>query len=146
MIEQCTPGDYPELIEVWERSVRETHHFLTEDYIQYLRPLILQNYFDAVRLFCIRNASGKISAFLGLSDDKVEMLFVDPVARGKGIGKLLMQYAIEEHKISKVDVNEQNEQAVGFYRKLGFHVVHRQAVDSLGKPYPILEMELKPVG
>jgi putative acetyltransferase len=40
------------------------------------------------------------------------MLFVDPVARGKGIGKLLMQYAIEEHKISKVDVNEQNEQAV----------------------------------
>jgi putative acetyltransferase len=112
MIEPCTPCDFPELIEVWERSVRETHHFLTEDYIQHLRPLILQNYFDAVRLFCIRNASGKISAFLGLSDDKVEMLFVDPVARGKGIGKLLMQYAIEEHKISKVDVNEQNEQAV----------------------------------
>ena len=145
MIEKCTPGDYPELIEVWERSVRETHHFLPEDYIQYLRPHILQNYFDSVRLFCIRNGSGNISGFLGLSDDKIEMLFVDPVARGKGIGKTLMRFAVEDHKIVKVDVNEQNEQAVGFYKKLGFHVIHRQAVDSLGKPYPILEMELKPV-
>lgn len=145
MIEKCSADDYPELIEVWERSVRETHHFLTEDNIQYLRPLILEKYFDAVRLFCTRNSNGKISAFLGLSDDKVEMLFVDPDARGMGIDKILMQYAIRDHKIGKVDVNEQNEQAVRFYKKLGFIVLNRQAVDSLGKPYPILEMELKPV-
>ncbi len=141
-IEQPTSSDYAELIDLWERSVRATHHFLTEDYIVYLKPLILEKYFDAVSLFCIRNDQGKIMGFLGTSDDKTEMLFIDPDVRGQGMGKALMDYAINQLNIRKVDVNEQNEQAVGFYKRLGFIVINRLPVDSLGKPYPILEMEL----
>ncbi|MBL7843822.1 MAG: acetyltransferase [Cyclobacteriaceae bacterium] len=140
-IEIPTKHDYPELIDVWEKSVRATHHFLPEEYIQYLKPLILEKYFDAVSLFSVRDEQKKIMGFMGTSDDKVEMLFIDPMNRGKGIGKLLMDYAIRNLRIRKVDVNEQNEQAVGFYKKLGFQVINRLEVDSLGKPYPILEME-----
>lgn len=140
-IEKVNQADYKELIEVWEASVRATHHFLTDEYIQYLKPLILEKYFDAVSLFCVRE-NGKIIGFLGTSDDKIEMLFIDPTFRGKGVGKILTQYAINTLGLRKVDVNEQNDQAVGFYQKLGFIVVNRLAVDSLGKPYPILEMEL----
>lgn len=141
-IDKPTKHNYPELIDVWEKSVRATHHFLPEDYIQYLRPLILEKYFDAVSLFSVRDNQEKIMAFMGTSDDKVEMLFIDPVYRGKGIGKLLMYHAIQKLHIRKVDVNEQNEQAVGFYEKIGFKIINRLPIDSLGKPYPILEMEL----
>lgn len=137
-----TKHDYPELIDVWEKSVRATHHFLPEKYIQYLKPLILEKYFDAVSLLSVRDEQKKIMGFMGMSDDKVEMLFIDPIFRGKGIGKSLMDHAIRNLRIRKVDVNEQNEQAVGFYKKLGFQVINRLKVDSLGKPYPILEMVL----
>jgi putative acetyltransferase len=42
---------------------------------------------------------------------------------------------------TKVDVNEQNDQAVGFYRHMGFEVTGRSAVDDLGQPFPVLHMK-----
>jgi putative acetyltransferase len=55
----------------------------------------------------------------------------------------LTQFAIHELQASKVDVNEQNGQAVGFYQRMGFVVTGRHETDGLGKPYPLLLMELR---
>ena len=41
-----------------------------------------------------------------------------------------------------VDVNEQNPQAVGFYRHYGFIQVARSPLDGEGKPFPLLHMAL----
>ncbi len=141
-IEPATPSDFPEIVEVWEASVRATHDFLSEADIQGLKPLILNEYLQAVELFCVRE-NGNVLGFLGLSPEMIEMLFIHPAARGKGIGKRLVQFAIQEKAIRKVDVNEQNPQAVGFYEHLGFEVVSRSPLDPQGKPFPILSMELK---
>ncbi len=141
-IEPATPSDFPEIADVWEASVRATHGFLSEADIQDLKPLILNEYLKAVELFCVRE-NEKILGFLGLSPEKIEMLFIHPDARGKGIGKRLVQFAIQEKAIQKVDVNEQNPQAVGFYEHVGFEVVSRSPLDPQGKPFPILSMELK---
>ena len=138
---KATQNDYEILIKVWEGSVRATHHFLSERDILTYKQLILSKYFDLVDLFCFE-AHDVILGFLGLSNDNVQMLFIDPSARGKGIGKELMKFAIEEKKATKVDVNEQNEQAVGFYKHLGFVIMERFENDDAGKPYPILAMEL----
>ncbi len=141
-IEIATPTDFPEIIDVWEASVRATHDFLSEADIQDLKPLILNEYLKAVELYCIRE-DGKILGFLGLSPDKIEMLFIRPDVRGKGVGKQLILFANREKGIRKVDVNEQNPQAVGFYKHMGFEVVSRSPLDPHGKPFPILSMELK---
>lgn len=138
----AAPEDYDELLEIWEASVRATHDFLTESDILTLKPSVRDEYFPQVRLFCVRedeNAS-KILGFLGLSDDKVEMLFIRPDARGSGIGRRLMHFAIHEKGIRLVDVNEQNPQAVGFYEHLGFRVVSRSPVDGQGRPFPLLHL------
>jgi putative acetyltransferase len=135
-------ADFKEIIEVWETSVRATHHFLKEEDILFYKPLIFNEYLKAVALFCIRNEAGTIEGFLGTNGDKLEMLFIRPTARGKGYGKTLLNYAVVCLNIRKVDVNEQNEQAVGFYKYHGFEIVSRSAVDGLGKPYPILSMVL----
>jgi putative acetyltransferase len=132
--------DYPRIIEVWEASVRATHHFLTEADMQFYKPLILDQYLDAVDLHCTKT-DDTITGFLGLSDGMVQMLFIHPDSRGLGIGKALLQFAVEKG-IRKVDVNEQNQQAVGFYEHMGFVVIGRSEVDGTGKPYPILSMEL----
>lgn len=134
-------SNYQEMIKVWEASVRATHTFLTEADIQHYKPLILNEYFDQVQLFCLWE-NEQILGFIGLDGDLIQMLFVDADARGKGIGKRLAQFAIEEHHATKVDVNEQNAQAVGFYEYLGFKTVERFDHDSAGKPYPILAMEI----
>ncbi len=136
-------SEYETLVDLWEESVRATHHFLKEEDIHYFRPLILNTYLDAVELRCARNKQGQILGFLGVVEQNLEMLFIHPENRGMGIGKKLLDYAIIALQVEKVDVNEQNEQALGFYRNQGFEVVGRSALDGSGKPYPILHMKLK---
>ncbi|WP_025663064.1 acetyltransferase [Aquimarina megaterium] len=135
--------EYKEVVNVWESSVRATHHFLKEEDIEYFKPLILDTYLDAVELRCIRNNKKKIIGFVGIAEQNLEMLFIHPEYRGKKIGKTLLEYAIDNLNVTKVDVNEQNEQAVGFYKHFGFEVIGRSELDSSGKPYPVLHMELK---
>ncbi|HET8909101.1 MAG TPA: GNAT family N-acetyltransferase [Ktedonobacterales bacterium] len=74
---------------------------------------------------------------------KVEMLFVHPAWRGQGIGRRLLSYVVTTLGASELDVNEQNPQAIGFYLRMGFEVVGRSAVDSIGKPYPLLHMQVR---
>ncbi len=70
------------------------------------------------------------------------MLFIHPQSRGKQIGKTLLTFSIEKMNVKKVDVNEQNDQAVGFYKKCGFETTSRSELDATGKAYPTLHMEL----
>lgn len=141
-IKTAKPSDYLTLIEIWEASVRATHDFLPESDIQELKPLILEQYFDAVDLTCAINQSRNILGFCGVHDGNIEMLFIAPEERGNGIGSFLTRYAIDHQAAHKVDVNEQNPQALGFYQRLGFKVTGRSATDGQGKPYPILHMSL----
>lgn len=141
-IQPIQKSDYPELLEVWEKSVRATHHFLSKADIASLKPLILNQYFDAVTLHCVKDKNGRIKGFCGVADDNLEMLFVDPDCHGTGVGKCLCQYAIEVMKITRVDVNEQNPQAMGFYEHMGFSMVSRSPVDGQGKPFPLLHLKL----
>lgn len=67
-----------------------------------------------------------------------------PAERGKGIGKQLIQYGIQNYGIQEVTVNEQNPQAVGvgFYKHLGFETYKRTECDEEGNLYPFLYMKL----
>ena len=95
-----------------------------------------------VKLFVHLDKDQKtITGFLGVSEEKIEMLFIHPAKRGEGIGTLLNNFAVEQLGTNRVDVNEQNEQAVTFYKKLGYKIIGRTEVDGLGKPFPILQMK-----
>lgn len=141
-IDKIQESEYPEVVEVWEASVQATHDFLKEEDIAYFKPLILKDYLKAVDLRCVRNDYHQIIGFLGVAEAKIEMLFLHPDARGQGIGKMLVDYAIHKMHVTKVDVNEQNKQAVDFYEHVGFQTISRSELDGLGMPYPILSMEI----
>lgn len=135
-------SDFQEITEVWEASVKATHHFLTEEDIEFFKPLILNQYLDAVELRIAKNPENKIIGFLGVADGNLEMLFIHPDYMGKGLGKQLLKISIENLKVSKVDVNEDNPKALEFYLHHGFEIVGRDATDPHGKPFPILHLQL----
>lgn len=136
-------SDYAELTRVWEASVRATHDFLPDSYIELLKNLVLTRYLDAVMLICTRDHRLQITGFAGVAAGKIEMLFIDPAHRGQGLGRQLLRYAVEHLNACQLDVNEQNPQALGFYFKQGFEVIGRTEHDGMGQPYPLLHMRLK---
>lgn len=78
---------------------------------------------------------------MGVHDSKIEMLFVDSNNRSNGIGKKLINYAINDLNAKFVDVNEQNTQGVGFYKHMGFDTFKRSEFDDHRNPFPILHMK-----
>lgn len=131
------------LLAVWESSVRATHAFLAEADIVALRPQVREG-LAAVSLRIARKAGGvEIAGFAGLYGDMLEMLFVQADARGRGVGRALVRRALDEG-VTRVDVNEQNPLAVGFYQRMGFVVTGRSSLDGQGRPFPLLHMCLKP--
>lgn len=82
-------------------------------------------------------------AFMGIEDTKLEMLFIKNSERGKGLGKQLLTYGIENYNVNELAVNEQNPNAKGFYEHIGFKTYKRTEVDEQGNPYPILYMKLE---
>lgn len=141
MIRLLNESDYPRVCEIWESAVRATHDFLAEeDFLHYKE--VLPSYFPLVRLAGWEE-DGQLLGFIGTSADNIEALFVHNDARGKGIGKALLLHAVNDLHIHKVDVNEQNVQAVGFYEHMGYQVVSRDELDPEGKPYPILHLVWK---
>ena len=141
-IEKAHKEDHAQIIAVWESSVRATHHFLQESDILFYKSLIADQFLDMVDLYAIRDTDRNITGFLGVSDDNIEMLFIHPGSQGKGLGKTLLLFGIHNLGMRKVDVNEQNEAALKFYNQFGFKQVNRSALDGMGKPFPILHLEI----
>ncbi|HEY4326696.1 MAG TPA: GNAT family N-acetyltransferase [Mucilaginibacter sp.] len=130
------------LLSVWERSVRATHRFVTENDIELFKNIIKEDrLFHQVDLVCVRSDDGTILGFMGIAGDSLDMIFVDAEWRKAGVGKMLVKHAIEILNVVRVDVNEQNEDALGFYQHFGFNVFSRSATDENGKPYPLLHMQ-----
>ena len=140
MIRKIKETDYPRLIEIWQSAVLNTHDFLKEeDFLYYKKQLPV--YFQYVTLVGFEQ-EGILAGFMGIAEENLEMLFVDNDYRGTGIGKKLIAYATANLHVTKVDVNEQNTQAVDFYKYMGFNIVRRSELDGEGKEYPILHMQL----
>jgi putative acetyltransferase len=136
------PQDRDALLTLWERSVRATHSFLTEQDIVTLRPLVAQELAaDAVAWWVLCSESDVPLGFLGYTSDTIEALFVDPASHRTGAGRFLVEHAQQLARGPlTVEVNEQNEAGVRFYEAMGFTVVSRSPTDGAGRPFPIARM------
>lgn len=134
-------SDNLKLIEIWHRSVCATHDFLKIEDREKLRPLILKTYLPALDVWIAENEFQEPLGFLGISQNKIEMLFVDAKCLGQGIGKELLDFLKNSHNELLLDVNEQNLKALSFYEKYGFKRTGRSSLDSQGNPYPLLHMK-----
>jgi putative acetyltransferase len=142
-IRPARPDDHAALVALWERSVRATHHFLTNEDILSLRPLVAQQLAQpSIDWWVLASDADAPLGFLGFADDAIEALFIDPDHTGAGGGRRLVAHAqtLAQGRSLTVEVNEQNAAAVGFYAAQGFVVFDRSATDSAGRPFPLLRM------
>lgn len=133
------PSEAPNIIEIWRSSVDATHDFLTTYDRKEIEKEVVE-FFSETPVWVAANQDDHPLGFMFLHDGHLEALFVDADARGLGIGKQLISYALTLHSDLTVDVNEQNQQAVGFYKYMGFQVSGRSELDSQGRSYPLLHL------
>lgn len=131
------------LFGIWKGSVRQTHLFLSAPEIENIASFVPDALKRVEMLTVAVDSGGKPCAFMGVEDERVEMLFVAPQERGRGAGRQLLTYGIEKLSVKELYVNEQNPQAKGFYEHMGFVVCGRVETDGQGNPYPLLHMRLR---
>ena len=136
-----TPLLIKQLLEVWESSVRATHLFLSENEIENIKKDVPQALKEIPHLLIIKNENQLPVGFMGIVEQHLEMLFISNTERGKGLGKELLQYGMEQYSVNDLAVNEQNPLAKGFYEHMGFTVYKRTELDEQGNPYPLLYMK-----
>ena len=95
---------------------------------------------DISHLIVAENEQGALAACMGIEGQKLEMLFISPEERERGLERKLFQYGMEKFAVNTLGVNEQNPQANGFYEHMGFQVFKRTDHDEQGNPYTILYM------
>jgi putative acetyltransferase len=142
-IRRANPSDRDRLLDIWLRSVRATHTFLSEADIQSLHPFV-RDYLGTAEseIWVLGSDSGVLMGFMGMSGCKMEALFLAPEFHRQGGGRRLVRHAQELGGELTVDVNEQNPAARRFYEACGFVVEGRSELDSGGRPFPLLHLRL----
>lgn len=133
------------LIDLWEDSVRVSHTFLTKQDIAEIKPEVKAALKSSQNIITATDKKDFLG-FIGVENNKIEMLFVASSAFRKGVGKALLKEALErylkDYPDILVDCNEQNTQGLAFYQHLGFEIMSKSAQDSAGRDFPIVHLKI----
>jgi len=135
-----TAADHPALLAIWLEAVRATHAFLNETDVQNLLPVVRDEALPHLELWVLCDGQGAPAGFMGMAGASVEALFIAPRWFRRGGGRQLLAHARGLHGAFSVDVNEQNPEALAFYRANGFQIVGRSPLDSGGRPFPLIHL------
>jgi putative acetyltransferase len=138
-IRPATVTDHEEIVAVWRRAVEATHDFLRGDDIDWYEERV-REYLPAVHDLRVALDATRVVGFVGLEENRLEMLFVEPSVHGRGVGTSLLETATADLSDVVVDVNEENDAGRAFYAARGFRQVGRSALDDEGRPHPLLHL------
>ena len=141
-VQDRSPLLLEQLLNLWERSVKASHLFLSPAEIASIKEYVPQALAAIPCLIVALDEDQSPLGFMGIQEESLEMLFLSPEARGKGLGKELLLYGIQNYGVNQLAVNEQNPLAKGFYEHMGFRVDRRADLDEQGNSYPLLYMKL----
>ena len=139
-IQKVSKQDYQQLVDLWEKASRKSHSFLDENEITLDKSRLITDYFPTMALYKIEKEE-RIVAFIGLCQEWIEMLFVDPDYQKKGIGKKLVSFACQGKPLVRVDSYEKNEDASAFYQKMGFHASAKSEIEAGGKKLTVMHLK-----
>lgn len=120
LIREVKKQEIPKVAEIWLAANLDAHDFIPEtywrDHLEMVEELLAKAW------ICVCEEEGKILGFLGMDGDYIEGIFVEKDQRGRGIGKLLLDYVKGFKKKLELRVYEKNSRAIRFYRREKFCV------------------------
>lgn len=94
ILKERTPLLLQQLVEVWEKTVRATHLILSDDEVKRIKEYVPQAMIEAIHLIVVMKQQAVPIGFMGVENQRLEMLFITPEEQGKGLGKELLQRGI----------------------------------------------------
>ncbi|WP_457090857.1 N-acetyltransferase family protein [Microvirga sp. P5_D2] len=123
-VRAATADDIPELAAIAERSYRAAFKGILEDEVLAARRarFFAKRFQVSWQHMLVSAARSQLTGFLLMTDDHIDMLFMDPAASGQGGGALLLK-AAEELGATGLECFRDNHGARRFYERHGWRVV-----------------------
>ncbi|MGG7057925.1 N-acetyltransferase family protein [Clostridium nigeriense] len=85
---------------------------------------MVDNYFgkDEILKNILVYDDGLIKGFIQMNGTEICKIYVDTFFQSKGIGKEIIEYAINEYHANNLWALEKNKRAISFYKKHGFNL------------------------
>lgn len=132
--------DRDRLADIWLAASRIGHPFFGEAELLDQQAKVRDVYLAGAENWVLEN-DGLPLGFIGLIDNFIGGLFIDPVAHGSGFGKALVLHAAALKGTLDVEVYTANAVAIAFYRRLGFTEVSRSLQDEDGLSREVVLMQ-----
>ena len=83
--------------------MQATHLFLSAPEIAAIRTYVPQALCGVEHLIVAQDESGTPVGFMGVQENRLEMLFLDPEARGQGLGARRLCLGMEQYGVSELN-------------------------------------------
>ncbi|MCI8803326.1 MAG: GNAT family N-acetyltransferase [Oscillibacter sp.] len=136
LIRKPHASELPEIAEIWLAANLDAHSFIAPAcWKGHFAGLVPQ--LEQAELLVYEDAGG-LQGFMGLDGDLIAGLFVRREARGRGIGRALMDEAKGRRERLRLHVYRKNAGALRFYRREGFSVLEEQTDPGTGEAESVM--------
>nr|WP_321455285.1 GNAT family N-acetyltransferase [uncultured Cohaesibacter sp.] len=141
MIRKFKSEDTDAVIAIWRAASKLAHSFLSDTFMVEAEKLTRDVYLPQAQTW-VYERDGTILGFIGLIDDYIGGLFVDPAYHGEGVGRALVDKAVAEKGALVVEVFVDNPIGRRFYASYGF-TGDRQVLDP-HSGFSLLQLSYEP--
>lgn len=141
MIRKLGDKDTNKIMNIWLNSTIKAHDFIDKNYWENSYNTVKNIYIPMSETF-VYEEDNCIKGFISIINNEfIGALFVDINEQGVGIGKELINYAINKYKKLNLAVYKENKNSVNFYLNRGFKIIKEQINEDSG--YSEYLMEIK---
>lgn len=126
-------SDSAAALDIWLRASIQAHDFVAATFWQEQLGVMRDHYLPQAETLLLEE-NAKPLAFLSLHEDHLAALFVAPEEQGRGIGRKLLEAAMQQRTQLKLTVYKANDRAVAFYQTAGFTISGEQSDPHTGQP------------
>lgn len=143
MIRNLESKDIDNVMNIWMKSTIKAHEFISKEYWESNYDTVKNIYLPMAETLVYEDSEG-IKGFISIINNEfIGAIFVDVDCQGNGIGKTLIDYAINKYTELKLAVYKENKKSVEFYINRGFKIVSEQVNNDSGHIEYLMQRDFK---